>query len=371
VYQVLRTIPIKTPWFEFDIPIYGFGTMLVLALFVCTWVASRRAQREGIARERIQDLALWVVICGILGARVVYMIQYQQPLSQFLLLWQGGLVFYGSLIGGTIGLLLAHIFVLRKYNLPWLKLADVIAPSLAIGLSIGRIGCLLNGCCYGEVACPSCLAITFPLSAPARYDLVGKGLQTTAGFTTGNDPTIVDKVEPGSPAEKAGLQAGDKIVAVDGLENVVRKAGDRPSAHTTDVLTDHLAAQWPRGQRDLQLTVRRSEEEIELPAFEPRTLGLHPTQLYETISTLLLFLLLTAYYPFHRIDGQVMGLFLALYAVHRFLNESLRNDTAPVAFGMTLSQNGSILILLAGLILLNRDRVARVTVPVRRLLLGR
>src|SRR5207244_6621943 len=98
-------------------------------------------------------------------------------------LWQGGLVFYGSLIGGTIGLLLAYIFVFRKYNLSWFKIADIIAPSLAIGLAIGRIGCLLNGCCYGEVACPGCAAVSFPLSAPSYAQLLGRGLQTTAGFT--------------------------------------------------------------------------------------------------------------------------------------------------------------------------------------------
>jgi len=64
-----------------------------------------------------------------------------------------------------------------------------------------------------------------------------------------------------------------------------------------------------------------------------------------------LFFLLTAYYPFRRHDGEVMVLFIIGYAIHRFLNEMLRNDTDPVAFGMTLSQNGSILFLLVGLIL--------------------
>jgi phosphatidylglycerol:prolipoprotein diacylglycerol transferase len=66
----------------------------------------------------------------------------------------------------------------------------------------------------------------------------------------------------------------------------------------------------------------------------------------------MLFLLLTAYYPFRRRDGMVMVLFILGYSVHRFLNEMLRNDTNPVAFGMTLSQNGSILFLAVGLCLL-------------------
>ncbi len=139
-----------------------------------------------------------------------------------------------------------------------------------------------------------------------------------------------------------------------------------------DVLWERLAMDWPRGRQNLELTVRRpgEDEDIKLPPFRPKTLGLHPTQLYETISMAILFLLLTAYYPFRRLDGQVMGLFLTLYAVHRFLNELLRNDTDPVAFGMTLSQNGSVLVLLLGLVLLNRDRLARALQPVRRALVG-
>src|ERR1051326_3451505 len=195
--------------------IYGFGLMLAIALFVSTWLACRRALKEGIAKERVQDLARWVGICGILGARIVYMIQYKRPLSEFLQLWQGGLVFYGSLIGGAVGMLLAHIFVFRKYHLSWLKMADIITPSVAIGLAIGRIGCLLNGCCYGDVDCPQCVALHYPLSGPAHAQLVGRGLQTAAGFTLAVDPkdnrTLVDRVEPGSAAAEAGLNKGDYV----------------------------------------------------------------------------------------------------------------------------------------------------------------
>ena len=80
-------------------------------------------------------------------------------------------------------------------------------------------------------------------------------------------------------------------------------------------------------------------------SFIPRTIGLNPTQVYETVSMLLLMLFLLAFHPFRHHDGQTMTLFLACYAVHRFLNEILRNDTSAVGFNMTLSQNISILIL--------------------------
>jgi prolipoprotein diacylglyceryltransferase len=118
-----------------------------------------------------------------------------------------------------------------------------------------------------------------------------------------------------------------------------------------DALWDRLVNNWPRGKNELSLAVRHAgeNEPTTLASFAPRTLGLHPTQVYESISMFLLFLLLTAYYPLRRHEGEVMALFLICYPIHRFLNELLRNDTPPVAFGMTLSQNGSILILLAGL----------------------
>src|SRR5262249_29681324 len=151
---------------------YGFGVMLFFAFIICTWLASWRAKKEGVSPVILQDLAIWIFIGGIIGARIVYMIQYHQPISQFFLIWQGGLVFYGSAIGGLAGYGLAYYFVLRKQSVSTWKIADIIAPSAAIGLCLGRVGCLLNGCCYGNVACPHCWGLQFPLSAPARMTLV-------------------------------------------------------------------------------------------------------------------------------------------------------------------------------------------------------
>src|SRR5437762_2998928 len=121
--QVLFWIPIKTDWTPDGIPIYGFGMMLFLAFVVCTWLAGRRAQKEGIAKEHIQDLAIWIFVGGIVGARIVYMIQYDVPLWQFHRIWEGGLVFYGSAIGGLIGYTLAYFFIIRKYGLSTWKMA--------------------------------------------------------------------------------------------------------------------------------------------------------------------------------------------------------------------------------------------------------
>jgi phosphatidylglycerol:prolipoprotein diacylglycerol transferase len=343
--QVLFRLPIPNPWGA-DIPIYGFGTMLVIALFLCTWLAGRRAKREGIGKELIQDLAFWVVIGGIIGARVVYMIQYHQPWQHFFFFWEGGLVWYGALLGGVVGYALGYRFVLRKQNVSTWKIADIIAPSLALGLALGRVGCLLNGCCYGNIAPTDSPAIYFPVHSFAgriaeERGPVSDGLQAVAGFTMSRDAKddrTVGAVDASfNAARVAGLQAGDVVVRADDTE-----IKDYPHL-STYLLNPQF---WQNGKTDVKLTVLRDGQEKELPVFSPRTLGLHPTQVYETISMLLLFLLLLAYTPFRRHDGEVFLLFLLCYPIHRFLNEMLRNDTDPVAFGMTLSQNGSILILL-------------------------
>jgi phosphatidylglycerol---prolipoprotein diacylglyceryl transferase len=347
--QVLVRIPLQWLGINWEVPVFGFGTMLVVALFLGVYLASRRARREGIAPEHIQDVAFYVVLAGIVGARIVYMIQYRQPWQRFLYFWEGGLVFYGSLIGGLLGYLLAYRFVLAPNKLSAWKLADIVTPSLALGLALGRVGCLLNGCCFGGVACPDCASLQFPaLTSMASYrfepvgendfvarGLVPEGLQTAGGFTLRDalgEETIVGGVVPGSPADQAGLKPGDRITGIN--EKGVNSLYELEQA-------------WPRDRTDLTLTVLREDGERTLATFTPRTLALHPTQIYESISMVLLFCLLMAYYPFRRHDGEVFALFLTCYPVHRFLNEMLRHDTEPVAFGMTLSQNISLLVLLA------------------------
>jgi phosphatidylglycerol:prolipoprotein diacylglycerol transferase len=309
-------------------------------------LAGRRAEKQGIAKEHIQDLAIWIFVGGIVGARLVYMLQYGVPITQFFRIWEGGLVFYGSALGGVAGYFLAYLFVIRRHGLSSWMIADIAAPTVALGLCLGRVGCLLNGCCYGDVACPDCPQVRFPIQSPPWGKLVENGWQTAAGFAmrgSSDKDRVVSAVAPDSAAYEAGLRAGDEIVKVDGHDvqryypDLFRYVAPRPD--------------WPRGKTDLQLTVRREGQELTLPAFRPRTLGLHPTQIYESVSTLLILLLLLAYEPFKRHDGELMVLFMLTYAAHRFVNEMLRNDTDPVAFGMTLSQNGSILVFVAGLLL--------------------
>lgn len=355
--QVLFWIPIKTEWTPDGIPIYGFGTMLFLVFVVTTWLAGFRAERYGMPgadaatrkslSERVRDVVLWTFIGGIVGARIFYMVQYRdtisQPVIEFFQFWNGGIVFYGSALGGFLAALLAKRYLLKAFPVNAWQLADILAPSIAIGLAIGRIGCFLNGCCWGHPACPECVSVQFPLlTTPARSMLIDT--QTSAGFSMdpqSKDDRTVGAVEPGSAAETAGLHAGDIIIGVDG----------KPIGSYDALQTAFTGEQWPRGKRDVTLTVRRAGSEVALPSFVPRTIGLVPTQIYESISMTLIFAILIFLYPIRRYDGQVMVTLMLCYAVHRYFNELLRHDTPTYFLGLTVSQEISILIFSAGVLL--------------------
>jgi phosphatidylglycerol---prolipoprotein diacylglyceryl transferase len=359
MHQVLFRIPInffgQTPQ---GIPVYGFGTMLFLAFAVCLWLTGRRAQKEGIRKEVIQDLALWIFVGGIVGARLTFLIvegdpgqswttRLQTALTEFFRIWDGGLVFYGSVVGGVVGYLLAYLLVYRKQGLSSWKLADVIAPSLAVGLCLGRIGCFLNGCCYGAVAGPHSWEVHFPLSALPRFALVKDGYQTSAGFTMSDraeDDRTVGVVAAGSPAAGSGLRSDDVIVKIRDFP----LPGNERTISNYRELENSLGHDWPRGKNDLALTVKRGSQEIDLTPFMPETLGLFPTQLYESISMLLVFLLLTAYFAYRRRPGEVMALFMFCYGLQRYLVEMLRDDPRPVG----LEKYTSLLLMIAGPLLL-------------------
>ncbi len=142
--------------------IHSYGLMLAIAFLTAVTLAQRAARRKDVDPDTIADVGLWLLISGVLGARVMFMIlnpslfPLNHPLN-FLKIWEGGLVFYG----GVLAALPVGVFVLRKKKVDVWHFADVLAPYMALAHGIGRIGCFLNGCCYGK---PSNVpwAISFP-----------------------------------------------------------------------------------------------------------------------------------------------------------------------------------------------------------------
>jgi len=165
--------------------------------------------------------------------------------------------------------------------------------------------------------------------------------QTSVGFAVDpRDPPTVAAVEPDSAAARAGVRAGDVIVAGD----------DRP-VPDYDALAAALTVDWPRGKKEASFTVRRGSREETVGPFVPRTVGLNPTQVYESISMFLLFAVLASLYPLRRFDGQVLAVLMMAYAVHRYFNELLRHDTPTYFLGLTVSQAISIGIFAGGVLI--------------------
>jgi phosphatidylglycerol:prolipoprotein diacylglycerol transferase len=159
-----------------SLPIRWYGVMMALGFFAGLWTATRRARRANVSGDTVADVTMWLLVGSIIGARTVYVITFWkeqfagQPLSEIFMIQHGGLVYYGGLIGASI----TGIGYLIWKKLPVWKIADILAPSIALGSVFGRIGCLMNGCCYGR-PCDLPWAIHFP----ASHETQGVGVHPT------------------------------------------------------------------------------------------------------------------------------------------------------------------------------------------------
>ncbi len=141
--------------------IHSYGLMLGIAFLVTTYLASKRAKIFNIPKDTVSNLTILFLISGVIGARVAYILYNMndfvgRPL-QMLMVNKGGLIFYGGLISAACtGVVFAKI---KHLSIP--DTADLMAPFIALGHAIGRLGCFLNGCCFGKPT-DSFLGLCFP-----------------------------------------------------------------------------------------------------------------------------------------------------------------------------------------------------------------
>ena len=301
----------------FGLPIRSYGLMMVVGFALGIWRAVRVSKkRYGIEPERVYDLALVLLVGGILGARVVYILlnPATESWGSFFAVWQGGLSFHGGL---ACAMLFGLVYT-RIAKLPYWTCGDLVAPSLAIGYAFTRIGCFLNGCCYGR---PTDLpwGVRFPYRSYAYNSQINA------------DPAR-GRTEPHLPL---------------------------PAAEYAAFVDDE--GRWYA----MSLAELTPPQRYEVTKGEYRCRPVHPTQLYASVNALLLCAILYMFWRrslgwprvreqrgWSRRPGFTTAAFLMLYGVTRFLLEFVRDDNPFEIAWLTISQILGLLLLAAGMILL-------------------
>lgn len=303
------------PWV--NLPIRGYGLMLMIGFLGGTWWAARRAFRVKADPDGVVNLGFVALIMSIIGARVFYVAHYWEHFAgrglwTIVNVSAGGMEFYGGFFGAFLGVL---VYLWMKKMSIRLYL-DILAPSLMFGMSMARIGCFLNGCCWGGPA-PAQLpwAVHFPYGSAVQTELWNDRLTTVPA------PLIVVQ-----NTGYAGLIHADLLHSkTNGLDvnNSLRKQAQR-----FNMTREQLAA----------LADSRA----------CRSIGIHPTQLYASIGGFLLAILLNAIFYRRQRQGLVFGILFICYPLMRIVEEIIRYDNPYDTAGLTISQFVSVLLLVFG-----------------------
>lgn len=287
------------------IPVYGYGLMLVVAFLACVITARFLAVRKGMNPEHFVDATLIAVATGIIGARLCSVLEnlheytradrtFGQNLLNVFNTREGGLTFYGGFLLATPCVIAYGLF--RRANI--LRGMDIVAPVVMIGLGFGRIGCFLNGCCYGE-QCRLPWAVRFPYYSNAYLDQNSTGkLTIPVELLTMGHPLNPDLPPVADSARLAALAASSYALPV------------------------------------------------------------HPTEIYSSLTAFLLAALLIAYLGLPHIDGRVFALMLMLEGVARYILEMIRVEPAVLTvpwrgqtYGLSISMILGVVVFVAGIVM--------------------
>jgi phosphatidylglycerol---prolipoprotein diacylglyceryl transferase len=260
----------------------SYSAFLLFGLLGGYLITRWRATRAGVKGSHIDNLILLISVLSLFGARLFSWLFYFPP---GISLWQalkdssGGMVFYGGLIFGILTVLVYA----RLARLPLRNLLDVFAPGLALGLALGRVGCFMAGCCWGDL----CL-------------------------------------DPGEASKLSATGSAWQVRTIPFMSKA-----DFP-----------LAVRFPRdaGAYEQHRKLGLIDEQAKF------SLAVHPVQLYESASALALCLFLHVRFEKRQWPGQVFCLLILLYAAIRFAMEFLRADNPPLFAGLTLSQVISLVL---------------------------
>jgi phosphatidylglycerol:prolipoprotein diacylglycerol transferase len=389
----LFTIPIL------NFPVKSYGFMLMVGFLTGVWFAMRRAERVKADPDVVLNCGFVALFSGVIGARLFYVIHYwksqfawqSSPFVAALNITSGGMEAYGGLLLGAVCVM--GYLLIKKQS--WRLYLDIAAPAGMWGLGITRIGCFLNGCCWGavclnpqhEAAVP--WAVRFPfgsnafnqqwedrqLSIPAELvqALPGGAAPLSSEHLYLPDKTLLGpkrqleeqitelqtKLEKARATDANGPETRALRAQLDAKEKEYRRHIDQHG----DVFG---ALQYPsRTEPNRPL----SRSELQDLAGSYRSLPVHPTQLYAAINGILISLALSSIFYRRKHHGVVIGWLFVLYGVARIVEEFIRVDNPLDSGGMTVSQFISVVMIVLGaayLLVIRRYLPARSPLAVAR-----
>ena len=216
------------------IQIRGYGFFVLLGVSSGILLASIQARRQGVHPDVVFTMTLFLFVGGVLGGRLWYVMQkwaefavtdsqgvvaWSDTLLKILKFTEGGLVVYGAFVGGLIG---CSIFLIRR-KLPKLATLDLIVPSLALGMFFGRLGCFMNGCCFGGLSTDDLWGVQFPGGSPPymrhldqgllfEKPLLTRGIEADFEYRNGYRWNgVITSVRPDSIGQQSGLRNGTPV----------------------------------------------------------------------------------------------------------------------------------------------------------------
>jgi len=307
--------------------------MMVIGFLCALYLARWRARKLKENPLNITNFAVYILLSGVVGARIMYVIhnfsEYRDNLWEIFMVWRGGLEF----IGGVICATLVMIIYSRKMKLPILKYLDILAPSVMLGLAFGRLGCLLNGCCFGQ---PSSLpwAIRFP---------------TFNEHTTSQETEIRFSIPYAYQLSPDAQRPDQKILSLPDDYYYGYEDGNGWWVYSLEILEPQDREKMHRHPRSIR---QLSEQQLQdLQEGKHPMHPIHPAQIYSSLNALLLCLVLNLLFRRYTFPGQIIASMLVLYGGTRFLLEMVRCEPFLIDH-LTASQSIGIFAVVIGFILL-------------------
>lgn len=173
-------------------PVYTYGVLLAAAYLTGLWLAVRRARARGLNGDRVMDLGIWIIASALIGAKLLLLVvdfrYYSQNPGEIFSVIRSGGVFYGGLIAAVA----VAFWYMRRATLPLWPTTDAFAPGIALGHVVGRLGCVMAGCCYGRpTSVPWAITFTNTLAAENVGTPLGVALHPTQLYEAGAELIIL------------------------------------------------------------------------------------------------------------------------------------------------------------------------------------